>query len=291
TTARSLPATGHVLSYTTASDADSDIALALIFAYARWQDPRYLAAARATIGDIWREEVVTIGGVPYLAADNVEKNSGSAAIVVNPSYLSPASYHLFAMVDPDHPWESLRSASYDLLAKSAALPLDATTSDGLPPDWILVSRKTSAISADAAKNADTNFGYDALRVPWRIALDYAWFKNPAAPALLARFSHLTDEWRANERLPAIQAHDGSVVDGSESAALYGGAIGYFLLADQKDASAVFRAKLLSLYDPATGAWTTDLSYYDANWVWFGIALYEGLLPNLAADLPKSAFGG
>lgn len=278
-----------ILSENTASDADSDIALSLIFAYARWQDPRYLAAARAILADIWSEEVVTIKGVPYLAADNLEKTAKTPSIVVNPSYLSPASYHIFAEVDTAHPWESLRSASYDLLAKSASLPLDASTSGNLPPDWILVSRTSGSIAADTQAGADTNFGYDALRVPWRIALDYEWFKNPQARTLLSRFSLLSSEWREAGRIPSIQTHSGGQVDGSETAALYGGTIGYFLLADPAEAPTVFREKLLALWSPARASWATTLSYYDDNWVWFGIGLYEGMLPDLAAGLPPSAF--
>ena len=55
-----------------ASDADSDIALSLLFAYGRWQHKEYLADALPIISDIWDKEVVIIGGKPYLAANDVE---------------------------------------------------------------------------------------------------------------------------------------------------------------------------------------------------------------------------
>ena len=57
-----------------ASDADTDLAMSLVFAYARWQDPTYLGDARVIIHDLWAEDVVTINGTPYMSADNVEKN-------------------------------------------------------------------------------------------------------------------------------------------------------------------------------------------------------------------------
>lgn len=272
----------------TASDADSDIALALLFAYARWQDPAYLAAARAIIGDIWSQEVVVIGGKPYLAADNLEKNARDA-IVVNPSYLSPASYHLFAQVDPAHPWENLRAESYVLLRASADASFSGTPSAHLPPDWIRVSRATGAISAATTGGLDTNFGFDALRVPFRVALDAAWFKNPAATALLQDFSFLSTAWKKDGRLASVYTHDGSVVAPAEAAAMYGGLLGYFMYADPESAAALYRRKLTSLYDVTYGSWNTPLSYYDDNWVWFGIALYTNELPNLAAELPASAF--
>src|SRR3989344_1629933 len=36
-------------------------------------------------------------------------------------------------------------------------------------------------------------------------------------------------------------------------------------------------------------WAMPLSYYADNWTWFGIALYNRQLPNLAAELPATAF--
>lgn len=281
-----------------ASDADTDIALSLVFAYARWQDPQYLTDARNIIRAIWQQEVVIVDGKPYLAADNVEKNSGSPAIVVNPSYLSPAAYHIFAQVDPQDSWNALRTQSYAVLMQSMADSLGATTTAALPPDWILVSRDTGTFlpsstttmgRSTSASSHDTNFGYDALRVPFRVALDWEWFKNPEAKALLDKLSFLEKTWRKEQRLGAVYGHSGTPVAVTESAAMYGGTIGYFMIADPKDARAVYRAKLLSLYYPASDSWVTPLSYYDANWVWFGIALYNGLLPNLTQSLPVSAY--
>ena len=282
----------------TASDADTDIALSLVFAYARWQDPQYLTAARAIIRGIWEEEVVMINGKPYLAADNLEKTSSSPTIVVNPSYFSPAAYQIFAQVDPRDDWEALRTQSYALLEESMTEPLDATTSVQLPPDWMLVSRATGKVSSPSAaltgqstpaSSYDTNFGYDALRVPFRVALDWVWFGNPQAKALLSRMSFLTRVWEANHRLDAVYRHSGAPVARAESADMYGGTIGYFLIADPRDAQAVYRAKLLSLYNPTADSWIAPLSYYDANWAWLGIALYNGDLPNLTKDLPASAY--
>lgn len=280
---------GGILSPNSASDADADIALALIFAYARWQDPAYLASARAIVSDIWEEEVITLGGRPYLAANNVEKRSSAPHVVVNPSYFSPASYRLFAEIDPAHPWEELREATYDALAEMIALPMDGGGPGRLPPDWILLSRAEGVMIASSTPQAPSTFGYDALRVSWRIALDAEWFGNPRAAEILSMLSVLGEEWRQSGRLASVHAHDGSPIDGNEAAALYGGTIGYFIAMDAEAAKEIYRKKLLSLYDPRGGGWATPLSYYDDNWVWFGLGLYHRLLPNLAAELPDSAF--
>lgn len=274
-----------------ASDADTDIALALTFAYARWQDPAYLASARAIIQDIWDKEVVTIQGKPYLAANDIEKTSPANSIVVNPSYFNPAAYHLFALIDPGHAWDSLRSNSYAVIEASAAAKLDAKKAAGLPPDWIMIDKKTGAIAAVPMSGHDASFGFDALRIPFRIALDAEWFHNPDAVKALNRLSFLSSAWTSDGQLASSYAHDGSVALPAESAAMYGGTLGYFMTQDPQAAADIYRKKLLSLYDANTGGWSPILSYYDNSWAWFGIALYNRQLPNLAAGLPHTAFTG
>jgi len=275
--------------HNSASDADTDIALALVFAYARWQDPAYLEAARPIIRDIWDKEVVLVAGKPVLAANSVEKTASSTFMVVNPSYLHPAAYHIFASIDTGHPWETLRSHAYALLRESAELALEGKESAGLPPDWVLINRSTGEMMAPAGGDQDTSFGYDALRVPFRIALDAAWFRNPDATALLKKFSFLSSEWEQDRKLAASYAHDGAPEVPSESLAMYGGTLGYFLANDPEAAVHIYNEKMLPFYDAYTGGWSPQLSYYDDNWMWFGIALYNGQLRDLTAHLPSTAF--
>jgi endo-1,4-beta-D-glucanase Y len=272
-----------------ASDADTDIALSLIFAYARWQDPAYLDAARGIVGDIWNKEVIEINGTPYLTADDVEKSSASAYAAIDPSYLNPAAYRIFAEVDPTHPWAQLVDSSYHILQQSIQSPLDKGHSANLPPDWIEINKQTGALQAMPSTADTTNFGFDALRVPFRLALDWAWFKDPRDTATLQELSFLGAQWNTNQTLASTYTHDGSVVVAAEAPAMYGGTIGYFMLAAPTLAQSVYEQKLVSLYDPGTEKWEEPLSYYDDNWAWFGIALYNGQLPNLAANLPAAAF--
>jgi endo-1,4-beta-D-glucanase Y len=273
---------------TTASDGDTDIALALVFAYSRWQYQPYLGDARVIINDIWDKEVVTINGVPYLAADNIEKTSNTNAIIVNPSYLNPAAYRVFARVDHDHPWSQLVDSSYAVIQKSAATNLDATSSASLPPDWVAIDKTTGAITAANRPDLTTNFGYDALRTPYHLALDYAWFADPRDKETLSKMSFLTQQWKQQGQLASVYTHAGNVEQPSQSAAMYGGTIGYFMLADPGDAKSVYENTLVYLFNPDTNTWKEELSYYDNNWAWFGIALYNNLLPNLTANVPDAA---
>ena len=273
---------------TSASDADTDIALSLVFAYARWQDPTYLASARATIGDIWDKEVIQINGMPYLTADNIEKSSTNAYAAVNPSYLNPAAYRVFALIDKSHPWGALADSSYVLLQNSMRANLDKKQSAGLAPDWIDINKTTGAVQAIPGAINTTNFGFDAMRVPFRLALDWEWFKDSRDMATLKQLSFLGTAWDTNHALAATYSHDGAVLDAGETPAMYGATLGYFMLEASSTAQVVYDQKLTFLYAPGANTWKEPLSYYDDNWAWFGIALYNHLLPNLAATIPPSA---
>ncbi|MDB5225203.1 MAG: hypothetical protein JWL87_155 [Candidatus Adlerbacteria bacterium] len=272
----------------TASDADQDIALALIFAYARWQDPAYIGEARRILDDIWEKEVIMIQGKPYLAANDLEKFSSSETAIINPSYLAPYAYRIFAVVDSNHAWEGLIDTSYDVIGRSIELPLGAPESAGLAPDWVRINKATGELTPTGG-DLTTNFGYDALRMPWRLALDYQWNKEERARETLSRMSFLSRQWKERGTLSTTYSHDGTVLGDYETPAFYGGVIGYFIVADKAAARNVYEQKLGSLYNPDTNDWKQRLSYYDDNWAWFGIGLYHNLLPNLSDNLPASAF--
>jgi endoglucanase len=270
-----------------ASDADSDIALALLFAYGRWQEPQYLASAKQVIQGIWNEDVVSADGKPYLAADNLERSSSSTVAAIDPSYFSPYAYRIFATIDPSHPWTDLLDDSYAVMTASIDDALGSSASADLPPDWIGINKTTGALTPLAAPNADTNYGFDAMRLPWRLALDWEWNKDPRDQQILSTMSFLQNQWDANHALGAIYGHDGSAVGDYEAPAIYGGDLGYFIVNDPSDAQAIYNDKLLILFDPGTDNWKVPLGYYDANWAWFGMALYDNALPNLASSIPST----
>jgi endoglucanase len=270
---------------TSASDADTDIALSLIFAYARWQDPTYLAAAKSIMNDIWVHEVVSVGGSYYLASNNLESTGPDDWILINVSYFHPAAYRIFAKFDTEHPWLKLADSSYTLLNRSMSDPLGSVSSAKLPPDWLEVNKKTNALRAPTnSPSLTTNFGYDALRTPWRLALDYQWFGTPAAKQSLSLMSFLDDQWQTHGSLASTYTHQGGIVSQDESPAMYGGTIGYFAVIEPDLARHIYETKLAFLFNPGINTWKERLSYYDDNWAWFGIGLYNHLLPNLAASL-------
>ncbi len=265
----------------TASDADTDIAMALIFAARRFQEEKYLDQAKKVVNGIWEEEVVLVQGKPVLVANNLEK--GNQKMIVNPSYFSPAAYRMFEQIDPKHDWEGLVDNSYAILDRvSGEKTLVGNPSVGLPPDWILLDRQTGEISAPTAGNLTTNYSFDAIRTPFRLALDYRWYGEKRAQEILESYSFLGQRFKDNGRLAASYAQDGKVLADYESPAVYGASSGYFaVVAPMDEYEAYYRTKLASLYDPNKQAYRNTLSYYDDNWTWFGIALHENALVDLS----------
>ncbi|HEU5114141.1 MAG TPA: glycosyl hydrolase family 8 [Candidatus Paceibacterota bacterium] len=277
--------------YNTASDADEDIALSLVFAWKRWNDQKYFGDAILVIRDIWDKEVITIGGKPYLVADNVEKTASKSTAIVNPSYLSPYAYKIFAQVDPSHDWLGLAATSYSVIDQSMRLGLDKESTAFLPPDWISINKTTGEISAPqgpSTASLTTNFGFDAIRVPWRLALDYQWTGDPRPKTILGKMEFLQNQWRKNHALFTSYTHDGRNASDADAPATYGGTIGYFMTSDEGDAAALYRDKLEALYDPNESRWLKPESYYDENWAWFGMALYDGELQDLYKGGPKTS---
>jgi endoglucanase len=268
----------HVGGGNTATDADVDIAFALLMAYSRWKDDDHLYDALPIIESIWEKDVVRVGDRWVLAANDLER-IGADGIVVNPSYLAPYAYRVFAQVDEDHDWAGLVDDSYALLADLQDQPLDAGSAAGLPPNWVSVDRRTGELGAPAGE-LTTRFGYDALRLPWRLALDHRWYGDPRALRLLEGQDLLAREWADEHRLAAEYDRDGTPAADYEAPAMYGAVMGFFDVVRPELADEVYAEKLLPHYDVDDRDVAGNLGYYDSNWVWFGMALHLDQLPNL-----------
>jgi endoglucanase len=257
----------------TASDADSDIALALILGSRRWNEKSYLDNAKLILADMWDIQVATAGGKKYLIAGNWAKDNEK--IVINPSYLAPYAYRIFATVDKSHDWNSLVSSSYDLLQKSSDSPIDKSKSVGLPPDWVTLNINSGEIIPNNNSDLATNYSYEALRIPWRIHLDYEWNNSKEAYDYLKNyFNFLIDEYKNKNRLSGTYTHDGQVLQPQESPIMYSTALSFFSIVDPKLAKKIYQEKILTLYSNDTNSFDSNLSYYEQNWLWFGAAIYN-----------------
>jgi endo-1,4-beta-D-glucanase Y/4-amino-4-deoxy-L-arabinose transferase-like glycosyltransferase len=262
-----------------ATDADEDIALALLFAYNKWHEPQYLKDGKVIVNAVWNNAVVNVGKEYYLTPGDWADKSNE--IVMNPSYLSPATYKIFAQVDKKHPWTKVTDTSYKVLEACTKANLD-TGKGVLPPDWCSVNKNTLQVQKAATDPNGTLYGYDAFRVPWRVALDYQWYKDKRALAYLKSLTFLKDEWKKEKKLTAVYTHDGKVWEQYETAAAYAADLGYFSIVDRKTADVIYNEKVLKKFyeDKDRSYWEDPENYYIQNWAWFGTALYTNNLPNL-----------
>jgi endo-1,4-beta-D-glucanase Y len=271
---------GTVQDHNTASDADSDIALALLFAARRFGIVAYHGAALQVLAGMWQHDVAAVGGMNVMTAGNWAAVQQSPGPVVNPSYFAPYAYRVFAREDSAHPWGSLVGSSYTLLDRCTAATLDGTTSAGLPPNWCAISRPGGQIVPFPQISGADDYGYDAFRVMWRVALDALWNNEQRARDYLQRNDFLRRRWSAAQRLDPVYSHSGGVVSGYDDPTVYGGDIGSFLIADPA-AAAAMRQRLLATFDAGPPAhFGQPANYFEQNWVWFGLALAGGALHDL-----------
>ncbi len=178
-----------VTDWNSAADAEVDMALALLLAHARWQDQQYRRDALPLLQDILALETDVIGGERYLLPGNWRVET--EAWLLNPSYFSPAHFRLFYAVTGDERWNELLRSTYTFLNR---LSLQATipVRSGLVPDWIGIDPEGHLKMAEGFSHDVT---WDAVRMPWRVALDVLWEKEDCAMDYLESINEFwVSEW-------------------------------------------------------------------------------------------------
>lgn len=271
-----------VLDDATAADAETDTALALIFANKRWKDSNYQKQALEIMNGMWQRQVVTILGKPYLTAG--EWAPPQSQPTLNPSYLAPYALRIFAQLDSTHNWAGLVDTSYEIIRGCSEMEVGGQYGVKLPPNWCSIDKLSGKYGPVLNNpNLDTNYGYDAFRTYWRVALDYKWFGEKRALEYLTWSDTLRVIWNKEGRFSSIYDYRGNIVQESEDLAIYSGSLGNFIVAEPGQATALLNSKLNPTYhNEGQGfGWGNLQNYYNQNWVWFGLALYNDSLPNLA----------
>lgn len=263
-----------------ASDADEDIALSLILASRRWNSSEYSNAALPILNAIWNVETATVSGQRYLVAGNWARSE--TGIILNPSYFAPYAWRIFAKVDTRHDWKSLITPAYNLLRIVSQSPLDKNKAVGLAPDWVSMDTKNGAVLPTKIPNLTTDYSYDAMRVPWRIYVDYKWDSSTQAKNYLdIACKKLENDFSKTGKLASVYSHNGNVINPNESPAMYGTSLGCFMYQNQTAAKQIYQDKIVRLYSNGKNAFNSNLSYYDQNWLWFGAALYNNQILNFS----------
>lgn len=268
-----------VLDWNTASDADLDYALALVLASRQgWRAPAdlpdYMTEARQVAQDILAKEVVELPlGRLYLAPGNW--HAKDPPYLLNPSYFFPAAYRFFAQTGFGHHWSRLHADAYPFLQRLTQ-DLGQTAGVGLVPDWVQVEGDGKLTPPP---ERSSHFGWEAVRLPWRVALDRLWFGDLAAARLCQEqfLPFFAKEWQDKGKLLAEYRYDGSPLVDFESPVLYAGALAAGLAGGDRKFAWQMAQKILTFYREKGGqAYFVDPdNYYANNWAWFGLALHAG----------------
>ena len=272
---------GAVVSAETATDADTDAALALLMASRRWTDEELLLAARRMVDAIWRREVVLVNGLPYAVAGDWAREP--AILALTPGGFAPYAYETFASVDPGHDWAGVVESGYRVLAAASA-----SGSVGLPPDWIGLDRATGGLTTLPLAGRDTmRYGDDAARTYWRVALHHLWSRDARAERFLRSATFLRDEVARRGAPARSYSPDGRMLDAYPSGPGTAAALAALLTVDPVAAQSLYASQVVGAASRlGAGVYWGDLNDLGGQeWGWLATALYANRVPDLWRSSP------
>lgn len=252
-----------VLDPNSASDANSEIAISLIFASKLWEQKNYMDDALQIINDVWDKETIDLNGERILTAGTNQNKLEN--VVINPSYFMINGFRIFAKVDKNHDWQKLVDSSY----RVTNWCIDNIES-GLPPDEFYINRNTGVITFDKDKS---DFFYDAVRVFYRFYIDYTITKDPRAEKLLSRSKIFINRWKRDKKFYTCYKQDGELKNYDEAIGSIAMILPAIRMYDKKVASEIYKNRIKEQYN-SKGYWNHPADYYAQNLVWFGNWLYQ-----------------
>jgi endo-1,4-beta-D-glucanase Y len=176
-----------------ATDADEDMAFALVMADRQWGGQgslakTYLKYAIDQITAVWVLEVYQSNLIkPGTWGDNT---------TVNVSYFAPAYYRVFKAVGGTLPigdsgawnpnWDATIDTAYNTI-DSSLNAANGNQTNGLVPAWCTTAGVPNS-NAIMPNGNPTNYQYDSCRTPFRIALDWCWNGEMRAQKYVAKTS-------------------------------------------------------------------------------------------------------
>lgn len=277
---------GAVLDWMPASDADIDYALSLIFAEVRWKDTQpegldsYGEKAKKILNDILNLETYsTDTGRLYLSPWIQADGGGEERFPVNPSYYSPAHFRVFYEYTKDEKWLKLVDTAYYIL-NSLSREFNGEKGVGLVPDWCSVDNSDKFYPLEGKSAA---FGWEAVRVPFRVGLDFIWFKSDDAKRFfesgLAQF--VEKEWREKKAVFCEYDYNGACRNEYENPAFYSAY--YFAACSGKSKYAqVFLNATRAYLEKEDGNWyyESDKEYYVNSLAWLADGMRSDVVVNL-----------
>src|SRR5688572_11043243 len=256
-----------------ATDADEDMAWALVMAHRQWGgrgalNQEYLSYAKQLIDAIWNFEVDHDRFQHMLLPGDDWRGQN----VFNPSYFAPHQYRLFAEVSGNRAgWERVIDVGYEILDRCQS-EREGNHDNGLVPAWC----DWEGRPVEAFPGAMQNHQYDSARLPFRVGQDWAYHREPRARAYLERVCAFFD------RVGAAAIVDGYRLDGTPApdpkssvpnpgSAVFVGGVAVAAMHDER---------YLKLLDEcyarlATGELLARSRYYNSSWTLLSLMMLTG----------------
>ena len=272
---------GKITDSMPAADADIDYALSLLQAEARWpgQAPEGLAPYGArglqSAEDILRLLTFRAGSRLHLSPW-ILRPKAEAPFPVNPSYYSPAHFRVFHRASGDARWRELAETSYHILGELSK-GFQGRRGVGLFPDWCSVD---AAGKLGKYRKKNTGSGWEAVRIPFRVGLDHAWFRRPEAAAVLGPLAAFAaGEWSRTGKIFCEYGYDGKPVKEYENPAFYAAYYWALSVSDFPVAGKIL-AKTRKFPDAADSR-LYGPDYFPNSLAWLGEGLASGLIQKAA----------
>jgi endo-1,4-beta-D-glucanase Y len=180
-----IDSSGSTIGNGSATDADEDMAWALLMADKQWGG--YASAAQSLISAMSSTGELNGSKVPQIGDNSTNGNN------TYPDYVSPAYYTAFGFT-------GAISAGYNELTGA----MNATTH--LVPDQL---------------GGNSNFGYDACRAPWRVGMDYCFTGSSQALSFLTPMANYFVMQGANGMVLPMNLSGGPASGSTNGGALVG----------------------------------------------------------------------
>ena len=260
-----------------ATDADEDMAFALLMADKKWGgkgslSKSYLDLATAQINLIWKYEIDhSMGDVPTPG-----DQGGGGGSVINISYFAPAFYRAFGRATGQTSnWNNTVATCYKIINAT----LNATNknqSNGLVPAW---STPAGVPMGRPGTSDPTYHQLDSCRTPFRLGQDYCWNNESMAADYLKKISAFYQGKGAYNLVDGYNLdgseHPGSASVGNQAAAFVGpAAVGAMSSSD----FAMLRDQ--GYADVATDMLFAGSQYYQESWTVLSLIMMTGMMDDL-----------
>jgi endo-1,4-beta-D-glucanase Y len=172
-----------------ATDADEDMAFALVMADKQWGGQ--LVKLKKNYSDIALDQIVKVWNNEIFNYKYLKPWPTADSSTINLSYFAPAYYKIFAKIDttdPSRNWTALTDTMYGVLTSSLNSG-NGNANNGLVPAWCDSSGKPNGGAfGPTGGPSPTNYQYDSCRTPFRIGLDYCWNGEARAQTYVSKTS-------------------------------------------------------------------------------------------------------